>query len=108
MKTKVISVKLQSLVSISDKAYKATCFDGLSAIIPKSQIFGQDYDVEKSDAYWITEWILQQKELQYSNKKTAFYDSVKSRIVISPTYKKHIPKPISKDEARPDTTELFR
>lgn len=75
MKTKVISVRLQSLVSISDKAYKATAFDGSTAILPKSQVFGCDYDVQKSDAYWIAEWILDQKELQYSNKKVAWYNT---------------------------------
>lgn len=42
MKTKCYSVRLASLVSISDKAYKATAFDGSTAIIPKSQEFGQD------------------------------------------------------------------
>ncbi len=73
MKTKVISVRLQSLVSISDKAYKATAFDGSEAIIPKSQVFGQDWDVQKSDAYWISSWILEQKDLQYSDKKVAWF-----------------------------------
>ena len=53
MKTKCYSVRLESLVSISARAYKATAFDGSTAIIPKSQVFGQDYDVQKSDAYWI-------------------------------------------------------
>jgi len=75
MKTKVVSVRLQSLVSISDKAYKAVAFDGSTAIIPKSQVFGTDYDVQKSEAYWISEWILEQKELQYSNKKVAWFNT---------------------------------
>lgn len=74
MKTKIVSVRLQSLVSISDKAYKATAFDGSEAVLPKSQVFGQDYDVIKSDAYWVAEWVLEQKELQYSNKKIAWYN----------------------------------
>ena len=75
MKTKVVSVRLECLVSISDKAYKALAFDGSTAIIPKSQVFGQDYDVEKSDAYWISAWILEQKELQYSGKKVAWFNT---------------------------------
>lgn len=71
---KCYSVRLQGLTSISEKAYKATGFDGSSAIIPKSQVFGQDYDVQKSEAYWIGAWILEQKELQYSKKKASFFD----------------------------------
>lgn len=58
MKTKCYSVRLQSLFSISDKAYKATAFDGSSDVLPASQVFGQDYDVQKSDAYWIAAWIM--------------------------------------------------
>lgn len=74
MKTKCYSVRLSSLVDISDKACKATAFDGSVAILPKSQIFGQDYSVMKSDAYWISEWILEKKDLQYSTKKEAWFD----------------------------------
>ncbi|MDR1883737.1 MAG: hypothetical protein LBR26_13275 [Prevotella sp.] len=72
-KTKCYSVRLESLFSISEKAYKATAFDGSTAVIPKSQVFGQDFDVQKSDAYWISAWILEQKELQYSNKKVRWF-----------------------------------
>lgn len=61
MKTLCYSVRLESLVKISDKAYKATSFDGTTDIIPASQVFGQDYDVIKSDAYWISAWILDKK-----------------------------------------------
>jgi len=73
-KVKCYSVRLESLISISEKAYKATAFDGTTAIIPKSQVFGQDYDVQKSDAYWISAWILGQKELQYSSKKESWFE----------------------------------
>jgi hypothetical protein len=73
-KVKCYSVRLESLVSISEKCYKATAFDGSTALIPKSQVFGQDYDVSKSDAYWISAWILNQKELQYSEKKASFFN----------------------------------
>jgi len=75
MKTKVISVRLQSLVRISDKAYKAIGFDGSTDIIPASQVFGQDDDVQKCEAYWISEWILEKKEIQYSNKKIAWFNT---------------------------------
>jgi len=74
MKTKCYSVRLESLVSISDLAYKARAFDGSEAIIPKSQVFGTDYDVQKSEAYWITAWILEKKDIQYSTKKEAWFD----------------------------------
>ena len=73
MKVKCYSVRLQQLSELSDKAYKAIAFDGSSAIIPKSQVFGFDYEVEKSEAYWISAWILQQKEIQYSKKKVKWF-----------------------------------
>lgn len=73
-KVKCYSVRLESLVSISDKAYRASAFDGSTAILPKSQVFGRDYEVEKSDAYWISAWILGQKELQYSSKKQRWFE----------------------------------
>lgn len=72
-KVKCYSVRLESLTEISEKAYKAVAFDGSTAIIPKSQVFGEDYEVQKSDAYWISEWILQQKSLQYSRKKVQWF-----------------------------------
>lgn len=74
MPTRCCSVRLESLVSISEKAYKAFAFDGSTAIIPKSQVFGRDYDVQSSDAYWISSWILRQKTIQYSSKKQASFD----------------------------------
>lgn len=73
-KTKCYSVRLMALSSISDKAYKAIAFDGSEAIIPKSQVFGEDYEVQKSEAYWISAWILGQKEgFQYSTKKVQWF-----------------------------------
>ena len=104
MKTKVLSVRLQSLVEISDKAYKATAFDGSMAIIPKSQVFGTDYDVQKTEAYWISEWILEKKELQYSNKKVAWFNADTSSIEphISITVEHHIPIPIQPEEQQAD------
>lgn len=75
MKTKCYSVRLESLVSISDLAYKARAFDGSEAILPKSRVFGPDHDVQKSEAYWIAEWILGKVDLQYSAKKEAYFDT---------------------------------
>lgn len=101
MKTKCYSVRLQSLVSISDKAYKATAFDGSSDIIPASQVFGHDYDVQKSDAYWISAWILDKKSLQYSTKKEAWFDSESGRMLPTYTVERHKPTKIKKTEVEP-------
>ena len=73
MTTKCYSVRLESLYSISDKAFKAVAFDGRSDIIPKSQVFDRDWDVMKSEAYWISAWILEKKSIQYSRKKEAWF-----------------------------------
>jgi hypothetical protein len=72
----------------------ATAFDGSEALIPKSQLFGQDYSVSKSDAYWISKWILEQKDIQYSSKKEATFDSVTRKEVPSWTITKHAPEEI--------------
>lgn len=94
MRVLCYSVRLSSLTEISDKAVLAMAFDGSEAILPKSQIFGQDWDVSKSEAYWISEWILKQKELQYSAKKEAWFDSISRKM--QPTFKieKHEPEKI--------------
>lgn len=102
MKTKCYSVRLQSLVSISGKAYKATAFDGSNDIIPASQVFGQDYDVQKSDAYWIAAWILEKKSLQYSNKKEAWFDSESGRMLPTYTVEKHKPERVEPKSTQPD------
>ena len=83
MKTKCYSVRLESLVRVSPKAYKVTAFDGSSDIIPASQVFGQDFEIQKSDAYWISAWILDKKNIQYSTKKQAWFDENGHRL---PTY----------------------
>jgi len=94
--TKCYSIKLNSLISISDKCYLAKAFDGSEALIPKSQVYGQDYDVLKSDAYWITSWILDKKpELQYSLKKWSYF-SKDRRNIGQIEFKHHIPKVINK------------
>ena len=67
--TKCFSVRLESFIQISPKCYKAVAFDGSEALIPASQYYGQDFDVSKSEAHWITAWILEKKTLQYSCKK---------------------------------------
>lgn len=91
MVTKCYSVRLQSLVSISDKAYLATAFDGSEAVIPKSQVIGPDMDVEKSEAWWISAWILEKKDIQYSSKKVAWFDSENRMRLPDYTVERHTP-----------------
>lgn len=94
MNVKCLSVRLNSLTKVSEKAYKAKAFDGSSAIIPASQVFGQDYEISKSNAYWIAEWILKQKDLQYSDKKVAWFDSVTLKQLPYYTITRHIPEKV--------------
>jgi hypothetical protein len=92
MKTKCYSVRLESLIPYSEKAYKAVAFDGSTAFIPTNQVFGEDLEVQKSDAYWISAWILEQRNIQYSCKKVGWFDSDSREML--PTYhvEKHTPK----------------
>lgn len=92
MKTKCYSVRLESFKRISDKCYKAVAFDGSEAMIPASQFYGEDYEVGKSNAYWITAWILDKKELQYSHKKEAWFDSETRRMLPKTIIDKHVPE----------------
>jgi hypothetical protein len=73
-KIKCYSVRLESLTSISEKAYKATAFNGSTAIIPKSMVFDYDYEVQKSCAVWIAAFILEKSDLQHSNKKVRWFE----------------------------------
>ena len=98
---KCISVRLQSLYSISDKCYKAVAFDGSEALIPKSQFYGQDWDVSKSEAYWISEWILQKNSLQYSPKKWTIFTK-EGKNVGQITFKHHKPKKLDPSKIKHD------
>lgn len=101
MKVRCFSVRLASLDRISLKAYKAVAFDGSSAIIPVSQVYGEDYDVLKSDAYWISAWILERVSIQYSRKKEAFFDKDSGRMLPNIMVSKHAPvpqEPVSNNE----------
>jgi len=97
-KTLCYSVRLDSLTRISEKAYKATSFDGSSDIIPVSCVFGRDFEVMKSDAYWIASWILPKKDIQYSSKKQAWFNEEGRKL---PTYtvEKHEPKRMEAKES---------
>jgi hypothetical protein len=94
MKVKCYSVRLKSLTEISEKCYKAVAFDGSEALIPKSQVFGEDYSVSKSDAYWVSAWILERKSLQYSTKKEAFFDSETLQMLPNITITEYVPERI--------------
>ncbi len=102
MKTKCYSVRLESLVNISDKAFKACSFNGSEDIIPKSQVFGRDWDVIKSEAYWIAAWILEKKNIQYSTKKEAWFDSDTGKMLPTYTFVKHTPQKVENYEVKPD------
>jgi hypothetical protein len=103
-KIRCYSVRLQSLRSISDKAFLAKGFDGSEAIIPKSQVLCPDDDVQKSEAYWISAWILEKKELQYSTKKEGWFNPLSYRIepVITTVVERHIPERIEPKNISPD------
>lgn len=98
MRTLCYSVRLESLVRISEKAYKATAFDGSSDIIPASQVFGQDYEVMKSEAWWISAWILGKKSIQYSGKKQAWFDE-DGHMMPTYTIERHTPEKLKPKES---------
>lgn len=99
MKTKCYSVRLESMTPISPKCYKAIAFDGSEALIPASQYFGQDYAVTKSEAHWISAWILEKKDLQYSGKKEAWFDTDTGKMLPTYTVTKHTPKKVNPIES---------
>jgi hypothetical protein len=90
------SVRLRSLISISDKAFKACSYNGAEDILPKSQVFGRDWDVNKSEAYWIAAWILEKKNIQYSTKKEAWFYNDTRKMAPNITVTRHIPTKINK------------
>ncbi len=75
-KIKCYSVRLAELKSISEKSYKAVAYDGSEAFIPKSMVFGNDFEVQKSEAVWIAAFILEKEDckLQYSSKKVKWFN----------------------------------
>lgn len=91
MRVKCFSVRLASLEPISRLAYKAVAYDGSNDIIPVSQVYGQDYEVAKSEAWWISEWILEKKSLLYSHKKSAMFDSKTRKRLPDIIIEKHHP-----------------
>lgn len=97
--TKCYSVRLESICQISPKCYKARAFDGSEALIPASQYYGQDYSVTKSEAHWITAWILDKKELQYSQKKWSMFTN-DGRELGQIEFKHHTPQKLDKSKIK--------
>lgn len=104
MKTLCVSVRLASLAPISPGCYKARGFDGTEDLIPSSQVFGEDWEVGKSNAYWISQWILERKKLQWSGKKIAWFDSDTRRK--QKTFKRGAPRHIPKEIEIPNHVDL--
>lgn len=92
MRTECYSVRVESMRKISEKSYKVRSFDGSEDIIPASQVFGPDYDVQKSEAYWIAAWILPKKSIQYSDKKRAWFDNDSRMRLPDYTVERHHPE----------------
>jgi hypothetical protein len=104
MKTKCYSVRVESMRRISDKCYSARSFDGREALIPASQVYGPDLEVSKSEAWWITAWILEKKDLQYSTKKEAFFYTDTGKRAPEVTIEVHLPEPIVPKHVEPDAS----
>jgi len=102
MKDLCYSVRLQSLTSISDKCCKAVGFNGSEALIPKQFVYEQDWDVSKSEAWWISTWILERKNIQYSSKKQAWFDRETGRQLPTYTFEKHVPEKVENINVEPD------
>ena len=97
------SVRLSSLTLIrSGKSYHARSFNGSEDFIPAQFVYGEDWDVAKSEAYWISAWILERKSIQYSSKKSAWFDRDTRKRLPDITFKKHIPKQVENKNVKPD------
>lgn len=105
-KIKCYSVRLAGLTEITPKAAKLRGFDGSEDIFPLSQIFGRDYNVAKSEAYWIAAWILEKKNLQYSCKKEAWFNYETGKMEPTITVKRHLPEKQKAKKVKPNKNLL--
>lgn len=105
MATLCYSVRIKSLRDISAKAVVIETFDGRSDVFPKSAIFGNDMDVQKSEALWIAAWILPKKDIQWSSKKSIkFTDD--GRMIPNVVIDEHVPEHV--DPVINELEELLR
>lgn len=106
-RTLCYSVRCAGIRKISPKAVLITSFDGSEDVFPKSQIFGVNYEVAKSEAVWVAAWILEKKSIQYSSKKAAYFDSESRKRLTDIQVIKHRAAPVEvSEEDRDEITEL--
>jgi hypothetical protein len=95
--TKCLSVRVKSLEYLTAKCCKIISHNGTEALIPASCVFGRDASVKKSEAYWIAEWILKNKNIQHSSRKVGYFHE-KYGILPEISIKKHVPQKIKATE----------
>lgn len=101
MKRKYISVELKSFTRISGKAFKAVFSNDAEYIIPASQIFAQNKEVTEKEEWFISEWILRQKQIPYKGMKAVWLHDCDRNMKEIRIVKKHIPekiKPVKNNE----------
>ncbi len=89
--TMYISVKVKDARHITERAWLLQTWDGKEDIFPASQIAGWDGD----DALWISEWILERKDIQWSPKRKAILAS-DGRMLPADFIRKHTPVKVTK------------
>ena len=89
MKDMCYSVRVESLIKYG-KAYKVRTFDGSESFIPEQFVYERDWEVQKSEAYWISAWILEKKTIQYSRKKSAWFDRQTRRKLQTYIVERHV------------------
>jgi hypothetical protein len=79
--------------------------DGTTAILPKSQVIMPSLDYE--NGWWITCWIMDQKQLQHSKKIVAWVNAGTYKVKRETIVEHHIPKQIDASNTKPNDN-LFR
>ena len=85
-----ISVKVKEAKKVTEKAWLLRMWDGREDIVPASQIEGWDGE----NSLWVSEWILEKKNLQWSSKRKAF-KSKDGRMVLADSIRKHTPERVT-------------
>jgi hypothetical protein len=95
-KTKCFSIKLKSIKEYSNQSFLITLWSGQQVFIPKSHVFGNDHEENKSEAHWISEWILNKKQVPIPDRRAGWYNHAIGRIepCFSTTIEHHTPKKI--------------